>query len=376
VSTVAVSRGPFARRVRVSGTTEAVRAAAAIAPRLAGQNSPTLVITRLVKGGGRVQAGDVLVEFDPQDQARAAFDRRAEYLDLEQQIKRQLADQAASRASEDTGLTQAQNDVERARLEVLKNRFLPPIDAEKNDLALEQAQARLAALQKTYALRRKAAEADRKTLDIRRERSKNALDHAEANAERMTLRAPFQGLAIVQAAFKGTQMAELQEGDEVRAGAPVVNVVDPSAMQVRVRISQTDGGDVSVGQPARISLDAYPGLMFDGRVEQMAPMAVASSVTPAVRSFMAVVSIVGSHANLMPDLTAAVDITVEQRDTSLLLPRESVVVEPDRAWVLVRRGQSLERLPIAIGSLSAERVVVTGGLKEGDLVVRRPVGGV
>jgi multidrug efflux pump subunit AcrA (membrane-fusion protein) len=77
-ATVTVRRGTFVRTVRVAGTTEAVRAAAAIAPRLAGQSSPTLVITHLVKGGTRVRAGDVLVEFDPQDQIRAAFDRRTE----------------------------------------------------------------------------------------------------------------------------------------------------------------------------------------------------------------------------------------------------------------------------------------------------------
>jgi HlyD family secretion protein len=363
------------RRVRVAGTTEAVRSAAATAPRLAGQNSPTLVITRLIKGGSRVQPGDVLVEFDPQDQARAAFDRRAEYLDLEQQIKRQQADQAAGRAGEDTQLKQAGNDVARARLDVLKNRFLPAIDTEKNDLALEQAQARLAALTRTYALRRRAAEAERTGLEIRRERSRNALEHAEANAGRMTLRAPFQGLAVVQPAFKGSQMAELQEGDEVRAGTPVVNVVDPSAMQVRVRISQADAGDVSVGQPVRVSLDAYPGLVFDGRVEQMAPLAVASSVTPAVRSFVAVVSIVGSHANLMPDLTAAVDITVEQREQCLLVPRDAIVIEPDRAWVRVRRGGGFERQAVSIESISAQSVVVKSGIAEGDVVARRPAGG-
>jgi hypothetical protein len=170
-------------------------------------------------------------------------------------------------------------------------------------------------------------------------------------------------------------MAELQEGDEVRPGTPVLNVVDPSAMQVRVRISQADAGDIAVGQPARIALDAYPGLVFDGRVEQMAPLAVASSVTPAVRSFVAVVSVVGSHANLMPDLTAAVDVTVEQRELCLLLPRDAVAVEPDRAWVRVRRGAVFERQPIEISSLGADSVVVTGGLKEGDVVARRPGGG-
>ncbi len=373
--TTTVKRTSFVHRVRVSGTTEAVRASAAMVPRLSGQTSPTLVITSLVKGGSRVRAGDVLVEFDRQDQARAAFDRRAEFLDLEQQIRRQQADQAAARATDETGLKQAENDVSRARLEVLRNRFLPAIDSEKNTLALEQAQARFAQITRTFDLRRRAAEADRKILEIRRDRSRNALEHAERNADRMTLVAPFEGLAVVQPIFRGSQMSQLQEGDEVRAGVPVVKVVDPSAMRVRVRISQADIAMVSTGQSARISLDAYPELEFDGRVEQVAPLAVPSSLTPAVRAFVAVISIVGSHASLMPDLSAAVDITVERRDSVLVIPRDAVEIESDRAWVRVRQGDGLQRKVVSVGSTSADAVVVTAGLDEGAVVARRALGG-
>jgi HlyD family secretion protein len=374
-ATTTVKRGSFVHRVRVSGTTEAVRASAAVVPRLSGQTSPTLVITKLVKGGSKVRPGDVLVEFDRQDQARAAFDRRAEFLDLEQQIKRQQADQAASRATDETNLKAAENDVARARLDVLKNRFLPAIDSEKNSLALEQALARFAQITKTFALRRRAADADRKILEIRRDRSRNALEHAERNAERMTLLAPFEGLAVVQPTFRGSQMSQIQEGDEVRAGVPVVKVVDPSSMRVRVRISQTDIAGVSVGEPARVSLDAYPGLEFDGRVDQVAPLAVPSSLTPVVRSFIAVVSIVGSHASLMPDLSAAVDIVVERSDNVLVVPREAVEIESGRVWVRVRQGDTLQRKAISVGPMSADSVVVKAGLEEGAVVARRALGG-
>ena len=142
-ATVTVTRGSFLRTLRVAGITEAVRSAALPAPRLAGQGSPTLVITRLVKSGSQVKAGDVLVEFDPQDQIRAAFDRLTDFQEMEQQIRRVEAEQAAQYAGDETAMTRAQNDVGRAELEVRKNRVLPAIEAEKNDLALEETQARL-----------------------------------------------------------------------------------------------------------------------------------------------------------------------------------------------------------------------------------------
>jgi multidrug resistance efflux pump len=329
----------------------------------------------MVKGGTRVKAGDVLVEFDPQDQVRNAFDRRTDFQDLEQQIRRLQAEQAASFAADETAVKQAENDVGRAQLEVRKNRVLPTIEAEKNDLALEEAQARLAQVRQARALKQKTALADMRILEIRLERSGRALHHAEQNTGLMVVRAPFEGLAVVQPTFKGSAMTELLEGDEVRPGMPIVNVVDPSAMQVRARVNQADVGSMSVGQPARVSLDAYPGLVFNGQVTQLAPLAITSSMTSAVRSFVALITVQGSDPNLMPDLSAAVDITVERRDGCLLLPREAVGLETAGAWVRLRRGGSFVRQPVVVGEVGVDQVVVASGVAEGAAVARRAAGG-
>lgn len=299
--------------LRVSGTVEAVKAVTIVTPRLSGPASNSLVITRLASAGSRVRAGDVVVQFDPQDQVQTAQDRRAEYLDFTEQIRRKQAEQAAALAKDQTELEQARNDVERARLDVSKNELLPKIDAEKNNLALEQSQAKLAALQKTFELKRKAAAAEIRILEIQRDRARGAMEHAEDNARRMTIVAPFEGLVVAKQVWKGGTMGDVQEGEEVRAGLPILDLVDPSRMQVRARVNQADIELVRVGQKARVSLDAYPDLTFDGRVELLSPLALLSTLTPKVRSFVAIVSIAGSHPNLMPDLSAAVDLAAPPR---------------------------------------------------------------
>ena len=372
--TVTLRRGTFVRQVRATGTTEAVRSATTVAPRLAG-GSYNLIITHLVAGGTRVRPDDVLVEFDRQDQIRAALDRRADYLDLEQQILKKRAEQAAARATDETALTVADHDVGRARLDVEKNQFLPRIDAEKNTLVVEQTTARLAQLQQALSLKTRSAAAEIRMLEIRRDRAERAWRNADANANTMIARAPFEGLAILKSTFKGSQMAEVQEGDEIYAGTPVVDVVDPARMQVRARISQVDGGSVTVGQSAKIQLDAYPDLVFDGRVEQISPLAASSQLTPRVRMFSALVGIVGAHAKLMPDLSAAVDIVVEQQENVLVLPRDAVAIDRDGAWVRVRSPGRGGRQAVTLGAIGTEQVVVTKGLDEGTVVARRVGGG-
>ncbi len=302
--------------VRLTGTVEAVRAFSVKAPRLIGQPSGTsLVVTKLVPGGARVEAGDVLIEFDRQGQERTARDQRSAFLDLEGQIRRLRAEHAAARAADQAELTVATSNVARARLEVTTNSLLPRVEGEKNDLALEEAIARLAQLTHTLTLKRKAAGAELQILEIQRDRALSDASNAERNATNMVVTAPFGGLVVLKPVFRQNGMTEVKESEEVRPGVAILDVVDASAMQVRALANQADIAHVTVGRAVRVRLDAYPDLVFDGRVKQVAPLAVPSGLAPLVRTFATVVSIEGSHERLMPDLSAAVDISSEPPST-------------------------------------------------------------
>jgi HlyD family secretion protein len=283
-----------------------------------------LLLTRLAPSGTRASPGDVLAEFDRQEQDRIARDRRSDLLDLDEQIRKKQAEQAVARARDETELKKAENDLGRARLDVQRNPLLARIDAEKNDLALEQAEARLAQLREAFALKRRAAGAEIRVLEIRRDRARTDADYAERNARLMTIVAPFAGVVVLKSTFRGPgQLSELRVGEEVRPGMPILDLVDSSAMQVRARINQADIADITAGQAARIRLDAYPELTFDGRIDQVAPLAVASTLTPRVREFVALISIGGSHPSLMPDLSAAVDL-----DVHFTPPGQTVAASP------------------------------------------------
>lgn len=268
-----------------------------------------MIITRLVAGGTRVEPGDLLVEFDRQEQQRLALDKRAEAVDLDGQIGKKQAEQSAAEAKDQTELTEAQNDVARAKLEMQKNPLISRVDAEKNTLSLEQSTAKLEQLRATYELKRKAAAADLRILQIRRERAETARQQAERNAQLMEIRAPFAGLVVIKTMYRGgTGFVEILEGDEVRPGSAIIDIVDTSVMQVRARVNQADANLVAPGQAATIRLDGFPALQFHGRVELVTPLAVTSGLSQTVRTLSAIVSIKESHEQLLPDLTASVEI--------------------------------------------------------------------
>jgi HlyD family secretion protein len=369
-TTATISRRDFVRNVRLSGTVEAIHSTTISAPRLSGPNTMSLVITKLVRPGSAVRPGDLIVEFDRQQQLTNALDRRAELQDLEQQIRKREAQESAASSKDDTEIKVAESSVSRAELEMVKNPMIPKINAEKNTLALEQAQATLKQLKTTFELKRQAAEADLRILRIRRDRAEGAMRMAETNAERMAIQSPIAGMAVLKSVWKSNTMAEVQEGEEIRAGVPIVDIVNPNAMRVRARVNQADINELRVGQPVGVGLDAYPDLQFRGKVVQISPLGVVSNLSAKVRAFVVLIEVEGGHPNLMPDLTASLDVELSRTPGALVVPLDAIRQDGERAFVSVQRGSGFEDREVRIGPVSAHEAVIASGVDAGVVVAR------
>ncbi len=361
--TVEVQRRDVSHVLRVHGTVEAENAVAVVVPRILGQNVTALVVTRLVPNGTRVAAGDLIVEFDRQAQLDLALEKKAEFRDLEEQVHRKAAEQAEMRAKDDTALKTSENALALAHLEVDKNPLLPRIEAEKNLLLREAAEAEAAQLRRTYDLKVAAARAEIRTLEVRRERARKGWQHAEANAERLSIRAPLDGLVVLRSIWKGGRMGEPQEGEEVRTGLGLLDVVAEGAMRVRVKLNQSDLVGLTVGLPADVTLDAYPARRYRGRLERLSPVAT-PGMSDKVRSVLAQFSVQGRDATLTPDLSAAVDVHVGAWPQALTVPRQAVVWNDGAAGV-VSAGQWRALQLVALTPTDA---VVSSGVALGDRV--------
>jgi HlyD family secretion protein len=363
-----VKRADFLRSIRLNGTVEAINFLAIAPPRLSGPGMGSLVITKLAASGSHVSKGDLLVQFDQQQQIKNALDQEATYVDLVEQINKKKADQATARAADESGLRQAENDMNSAAAEVRRNEILSKIDAEKNNLAHEQAKATYSQLRKTFDLKRQAAQAEVKSLEIQRDRARAAMEYARKNTSRLEIHAPIDGIVVLNSVWKGGQMGEVQEGDEVRAGVPFMQIVNPGTMQVRARVNQADVSLLRVGQPVRVGLDAYPDLSFNGKIERIAAIGVTSGLSDRVRSFNVLFSISGSDSRLMPDLSASLDVELERMPGVLIVPRASVISSGDDHYVMVEDGSAYERKPVQV-SAEGDNEAVVSGIAEGTKVL-------
>jgi HlyD family secretion protein len=300
---------PAAGVLRLTGRTQAVQAQAILAPQIAGENLGTLTITFLAPAGSHVKKGDLLAEFDRTAQMRDFMDQQAKVSDENDKVLEAQAKEIADKATDETDTRQAEDALSKAQLEMQKVEIVSRIDAEKDKENLEEAQATLAQLKDTFALKRKAAAASIRILEIQRDATQQAMQHARANAALMEIHSPIEGIVVFNTIWKQGSMGEVQNGDQVRPGVPFMQVVDPGAMEVQAKINQEDILALSVGQTARVHLDAYPDLVLPGRLESIDPMGQPGDFSSKLRAFSATFSIQGTDPRLMPDLSAAVEVS-------------------------------------------------------------------
>ncbi|MBM3215195.1 HlyD family efflux transporter periplasmic adaptor subunit [Candidatus Poribacteria bacterium] len=209
---------------------------------------------------------------------------------------------------------------QRANLETLK----ASRDASERQAAanLASAQSRLNEIRETIDAEKKMAQFSEASAEANVLRAQSALKNANQRLGWTVVRAPKSGTVT---------NLELEEGEIITSGRSafsqgpaIMTVADLSQMIVKAAINEVDMGQVSLDQRAEISVSAFPNKKFDGRVRAIAPSG--RTVDNVVR-FELEIEVVGSPQELMPGMTADVDIFVIDREDVLQVPIEAVQEE-------------------------------------------------
>src|SRR5882757_6965054 len=369
-SVIRVERRNFTQSLRLNGTTLASRSFVVLAPRLEGAQVGSMVITKLAPAGTQVKKDDVLVEFDPQAQTKDYLDKKSAYENLVGQVAQKQAEENIARAKDDTAMKQAEDEFKRSQLELQRNEVVSRIDAEKNQEALDEAEATLKQLKETYQLKRAAAAANIRIQEIQRDRAMEAMRYAQGNAAKMVVHSPMPGVVVYNTIWLGGRMGTVQQGDQVRPGVPFLQVVDPSQMEVRVALNQVDLLKVHLGQQAQMHLDAYPGMTLPVTLEELSPLGHPGQFAEVVRSFTARFSVQGTDARLLPDLSAALDLDLGSRKKVLVVPWQSIGIEANHSSVWLKTTGGFKKRTVQTGPRNDLEVIVNSGLSEGDIIRR------
>ncbi len=367
--TVKVVSGMLERTVRVAGQTSARNYANIIAPLLRGPESRnSLILLKLVKSGTAVKKGDLLAQIDGQ----SAQDHIEDTLDIVRQaqndVKKRMAEQSVEWENLQQTVRVAKAEFDKATKEAQAAEVRTVVDQELLKLSAEEYQARYKQAQTDIPFKKESHRAELRLLEITNIRQQRHLDRHLFDIKKYTITAPMSGLAVMQSIWRGGDMAQIQEGDQVYPGQPILKVVDLSSMQVEGSVNQAECDEFRIGQPARITLDAFPGVTLKGKVYSIGALAVGGwRQNYYIRSIPVRVAIEGSDQRLIPDLSAGAEVIIGRSDpNATLVPLGAVSVEGNKTYAYVKKAESFEKREVQLGMRNPTHAVVLAGLNVGD----------
>ena len=298
------------------------------------------VVEVFIEEGVQVVAGQLLARLDDSVP-------RAELALAESQLE------ATRRAVREVRAQLQQAKLDLARSEELAERELvSQAELDRNRLALEEADARLARVHQDAVVSERYLAVQRQLL------------------QDMEIRAPFAGIVIAKAAQPGEMISPVSAGGGfTRTG--ICTIVDMDSLEVEVDVNEAYINRVHPGQPVRIRLNAYPDYDYPAEVIAIIPAAERSKATVRVR-----VGFLRRDGRVLPDMgvrVAFLGLDAEEpaaaAASGVFVPEAAVAVQGEDAYVLVVAGQKVQRRPVSLGDDQGDPVQVLAGLAPGERVV-------
>ena len=372
VKTATVTQGPLEIRMRIGGQTSARDYANIMVPRMVGpEGNRPLMLERLAKPGTVAKVGQMVALIDAQSMLDHIDDVHSTVLQAESDVKKRVAEQSIEMGNVGQTVKLAESSFNKMRLDAGTAPVRTPIDQELLKLSVDESQAAYEELRADAKNKVQSQSAELEVLKLTLVRHERHRDRHKRDAERFKIPAPMEGLIVMQSIFQGSEFRQIQEGDQVFSGQSVMKLVSPKSMQVEATVSQADSERFRVGQQAKISLDAFPGLTFDGVVDVMGAIAVpgARSASNYLRSVPVRIKIQGSDTRLIPDLSAAADVLLETHPNQTLVPRAAVVEEDGKLFAYVKKSEGrFERRPVAVSRANFNQAAILSGLSAGEEV--------
>jgi len=320
------------------------------------------VLSLRVREGAVVKVGDVLAESEPDvNQAQSLSEVQAGLTQADLKLKDAEREFASQKALHDQGLLGSDGFKEAQN---------------KRDLAVET----LRAARTRYQI------VEDRGIPI----------SGNAASQKARVASPMSGVVIK----RGVELGETVTSgvSSFNEGTVLFTVADLKSLIIRVNLNEVDIAKVSVGQPARVTLDAYPQKVFTGKIGFVAPSA---ELVEKIKVFKVEVTLDELGEAFKTGMSANVEILGEKRDKAVSIPLEALQkrdgetvayrlkenLKPEQiekardalegrnkfTWLSENWKEYFEPVPVKAGIATLERVEVLAGLKPGQQVALEDV---
>ena len=300
-------------------------------------------LVRLYAGqGSNVKKGQKLADLESADIDQAEADYLKALADYENALRTSVAEVKLAQATYD-------------RTKMLYEKTITAgknLQAAEHDLEMAKAAAA-----STVAGTRAALTSARRHLLILglRDSDIDALASKSSLAAVFSLTSPISGIVIER---NGTL------GATVGSDANVFKIIDISRVWIDANVFEKDLQRVRRGQEVKVSVPAFPGATFSGRV-----ILISSVVDPETRSVKIRTEVPNPDGRLKPDMFANVQIITDLHRTAISIPQAAVLDDGGKTVVFVSAGNGYVKRGVNVGIQGNGRVEIIEGLQAGDKVV-------
>ena len=363
-------------------------------------------ITKLyVKEGDRVKKGQLLAQLENVQSSADVSATRAS-------LQAARTDAVAAEAALNTALAdlnRAKSDYEREQLDwnraqgLYKEALIAKSEYDSRHAAWQTAHAGLAQAKARVA----QAKAQKDSAERHIAQMSANLTHASDVLQKTTYAAPFDGMITNLPVREGETVVI---GIQNSPGSTLMTIADMSVITAEVKVDETDIVNVTMGQPAEVSIDAIPKKTFKAVVTEIGNNAIVrstgvstsqqTSASQEAKDFKVVVTLQDPPEDLRPGLSATAKITTATRSQALTIPIQALTIRrqadlesktengavqaagPQNAaskqkdkdkeeiqGVFVIRNGKAEYVPIDTGITGTTEIEILKGLREGDEIV-------
>ena len=237
---------------------------------------------------------------------------------------------------------------------------LATLDASEAQVKVAEAQIAQADAQVAVARQQEAsAQTQVQTQQSQAASQRAALHNAQLSVSNATITAPFSGIVVSRS---------LDPGAYVTPGTstPIVTVADLDQTDVTVNVTEVQIAAIQRGAPVSITVDAYPGRTFEGKITR-----IAGGADQATRTVQVEIDIANPGHLLRPGMYATAKLSVGADKDVLVVPLGALVSVGDQHFVWVVKDGKTSRHQVTVGRATGEVVEVTAGLTEDDQIITR-----
>lgn len=185
-----------------------------------------------------------------------------------------------------------------------------------------------------------------------------AVEETRAKLARTILKAPVSGVITDR---------RVEPGEAVGPNQPLLSLSSPKRLRIRVEVDESDLQEVRVGNRAIVTPDAFPKLRLEAVVDEIVPSANNERGTVEVR-----IAMKETRSELLPQLTADVNIELGNYKDALTIPRDAVVTPDTTPLVKLVVNGKVEERRITLASGDIGEVMVLEGLNGNELLLLKP----